>query len=181
MGQGRCESGALVAGDCKVLRNPHCSRDHRLRQRSGAEAGANSVATASEDANPDATGSPSLIVVRLFVLRGQSAFAAADFFTLWNKEQAVLAHDLVSREEVVLKPGQTTRLVSVTGGDARVLGVVAAYQEIDGATWRAIAPIAEPHATAFMVELARRAVSVQPSTREDRPDRRAKEKNKEEQ
>lgn len=135
--------------------------------------------TAREDVNPNADGSPSLIVARLFILRGQSAFATTDFFALWNGEQAVLARDLLSREELVLKPGQTTTVASVVDAEARVLGVAAAYQDIDRATWRAWAPLTEGKVNAFKIELASRAVSLQPVPKKDEPEKQPKEKQKE--
>lgn len=133
--------------------------------------------SAQEDVNPDANGSPSLIVARLFILRGQSAFATPDFFALWNSEQAVLARDLLSREELVLKPGQTTTLQNVVDAEARVLGVAAAYQDIDRATWRAWAPLTEGQVNAYKIELASRAVSLKAVPKKDEPEKPAKDKN----
>lgn len=134
--------------------------------------------TAREDVNPNADGSPSLIVTRLFILRGQGAFATTDFFALWNSEQAVLARDLISREELVLKPGQTTTVASVVDTEARILGVAAAYQDIDRATWRAWAPLAEGQVNAYKIELANRAVSLQPLPKKDEPEKQTKENKK---
>jgi type VI secretion system protein VasD len=131
--------------------------------------------SATDDVNPDANGNPSLIATRLFVLRGQSAFASAEFFTLWDKEQTVLARDLLSREELVLKPGQTMTLKSVIDNEARVLGVAAAYQDIDRATWRAMGPLKPAQVNAFKIELSRQAVSLQPLPGEEK---QADEKNK---
>lgn len=132
--------------------------------------------SAQEDVNPNANGSPSLIVTRLFILRGQSAFATADFFALWNSEQSVLARDLLSREELVLKPGQTTTLKSTVDAAARVLGVAAAYQDIDHATWRAWVLLTEGQVNAYKIELASRAVSLQALPKKNETEKPGKEK-----
>lgn len=134
--------------------------------------------SATEDVNPNTDGFPSLIVVRLFVLRGQSAFASADFFALWDTEQAVLARDLLSREELVLKPGQTMILNNIIDPDARVLGVAGAYQDIHRATWRAMAPLTEGQTNALKIELASRAVSLEVLPQQDKPEKQTKDKAK---
>jgi type VI secretion system protein VasD len=122
---------------------------------------------AAGDVNPDARGSPSVIVARLYVLRAQSAFAGADFFAIYDQEQAVLARDLLSRNEVVLEPGQSTTLKSKVDDDAKFIGVVAGYQDMNRATWRAIAPLIEGQTNVFNVELARQTVSIEPLPKED--------------
>jgi type VI secretion system protein VasD len=122
---------------------------------------------AAADVNPDARGSPSLIVARLYVLRAQSAFAGADFFAIYDQEQAVLSKDLLSRNEVVLEPGQSTTLKSKVDDDAKFVGVVAGYQDMNRATWRAIAPLTEGQTNVFNVELARQTVSIETLAKED--------------
>ena len=134
--------------------------------------------SATDDVNLDANGNPSPIVSRLFVLRGQGAFAAAEFFTIWDKEQAVLARDLLLREEVVMKPGQTTALNSVIDNEARVLGVVAAYQDIERATWRALGPLKPNQVNAYKIELSRQVVNLQPLPVKDDSGKQADEKKK---
>lgn len=93
---------------------------------------------ASEQVNPDASGRASPIVVRLFQLRDEDAFATAEFFELYGKEKEVLGESLVSRQEYVLAPGETRDLEIPLDAQARYLGVLAAYRDIRGAQWRAL-------------------------------------------
>jgi len=93
---------------------------------------------ASEQVNPDASGRSSPIVVRLFQLRADGAFAAAEFFDLYGKEKEVLGESLVSREEYVLAPGETRELEIPLNAQTRYLGVLAAYRDIRAAQWRAL-------------------------------------------
>src|SRR3546814_5877148 len=46
--------------------------------------------TAAPDVNPDASGRPSPVVVRIYQLASPTAFAAADFFQPYQQEAAVL-------------------------------------------------------------------------------------------
>lgn len=93
---------------------------------------------ASEQVNPDASGRSSPIVVRLFQLREDGAFATAEFFDLYGKEKEILGESLVSREEYVLAPGETRELEIPLNAQTRYLGVLAAYRDIRAAQWRAL-------------------------------------------
>jgi type VI secretion system protein VasD len=88
--------------------------------------------------NPDSSGRPSPVVVRLFQLRNDGEFASADFFPLYDKEKEVLGASFISREEYVLSPGETRAFELPINPDARFLGVIAAYRDIHAAHWRAL-------------------------------------------
>jgi type VI secretion system protein VasD len=92
---------------------------------------------ASADVNPDAQNRPSPIVVRVYQLKDDAAFKEADFFTLFDKEQATLAAALVSREEFELAPGEHRAFEVKLSPDARCVGVAAAYRDIRNSHWRA--------------------------------------------
>ncbi len=93
----------------------------------------------SADVNPDAQKRPSPIVVRIFQLKDDAAFKDADFFTLYDKEEATLAATLVSRIEYELAPGETRSIDYSLTPDTRFIGVIAAYRNIRDAEWRALA------------------------------------------
>ena len=61
---------------------------------------------ASDEVNPDLHGRPSPVVVRLFELKHPVAFENADFFSLYERGKESLAPDLVTSEELELRPGQ---------------------------------------------------------------------------
>jgi type VI secretion system protein VasD len=62
--------------------------------------------TASADVNPDAQNRPSPVVIRIYQLKDDAGFKGADFFVLYDKEEATLAAALVSRVEFELAPGE---------------------------------------------------------------------------
>src|SRR6185436_10305384 len=59
---------------------------------------------ASADTNPDRSGRPSPIVVRVYQLKTDAAFSGADFFALYDDDQKVLGAELITRDEYVLNP-----------------------------------------------------------------------------
>lgn len=91
---------------------------------------------ASSDVNPDAQNRASPIVVRVYQLKDDAAFKEADFFTLFDKEQATLAAALVSRVEFELAPGEHRAFDVKISPDARCVGVAAAYRDIRNSNWR---------------------------------------------
>jgi type VI secretion system protein VasD len=110
-----------------------------------AEAKAQLVVAA--DVNPDASGRPSPIVVRVFQLREDGEFAAAEFFALYDKEKEVLGQSLVSREEYVLSPGETRDLIIPLQAQTRYIGALAAFRDIRAARWRALTQAPEKKLT----------------------------------
>jgi type VI secretion system protein VasD len=95
------------------------------------------------DVNPDAAGRPSPIVVRLYQLKEEGAFNSASYFALSDKEQETLGPSLASREEYELKPGETRELVLKIPPEARYLGAVAAYRDLNNSKWKALSPAPE--------------------------------------
>jgi type VI secretion system protein VasD len=91
----------------------------------------------SADVNPDSQNRPAPIVVRVYQLKDDAAFKDADFFALYDKEQATLAAALVSREEYELAPGEHRTVDFLLPHDTRYVGVAAAYRDIRNAQWRA--------------------------------------------
>ena len=80
--------------------------------------------TAGADTNPDATGRPSPVVVRVYQLKTDASFNGADFFALFDDDQKVLGAELISRDEFVLTPAERQhhrrhRLRSRLGSSAR--------------------------------------------------------------
>jgi type VI secretion system protein VasD len=102
---------------------------------------------ASADVNPDATGRPSPIVVRIYQLKTDAAFGGADYFTLFDDEQKVLGADLITRREYVMAPAEQRVIELDIDLDARFVGVLAAFRDIRNAEWRALVPAARKDLT----------------------------------
>jgi type VI secretion system protein VasD len=95
--------------------------------------------TAEGDLNPDANGRASPVVVRVFELKNDAEFVAADFFSLYERERESLGSSLLSRQEYVLQPGERRELWLPVPRDAAYIGVVAAFRDIRSTRWRTIA------------------------------------------
>ena len=121
---------------------------------------------ARPDANPDASGRPSPIVLRLYQLKADAAFVDSDFFPLFDDDKRALGADLVSREEMELAPGEARALEVPFAPETRFIAVLGAYRDVGNARWRAIAPAPGSKGKRIHVETvaerARVTVSVTP-------------------
>jgi type VI secretion system protein VasD len=114
------------------------------------------------DVNPDAEGRASPIVVRTFQLAGTNAFEKADFFQVHDKEAALLGPDLLARDELPLAPGATQKVTIEAKPGIKFLGIIAAYRDIDNATWRADVPIPANQTTKLKVQLDKLTLTIAP-------------------
>jgi type VI secretion system protein VasD len=96
---------------------------------------------ASAQLNPSPSGRPSPLLVRVYELKTAASFNAADFMSLYQRDQAELAADLVGKEEFTLAPGETKAFAKTLSPDTRFLGVMAAYRDLEHAKWRSIVAI----------------------------------------
>lgn len=97
--------------------------------------------TATPTLNADVRSRPSPVVMRVYELAARNAFDTADFVSLYERDKETLAADLVSREEIVLQPGETRDWKKKLAPTTRFIAVVAAYREIERANWRAVQPV----------------------------------------
>lgn len=110
--------------------------------------------------NPDESGRPSPIVVRIYALRSLGKFNSADFYSLYNEDQAQLGGDMISMEEFHLTPGGQRVYARDISQDALYLGVMAAYRSLDNAVWRDSIPVPGGRTTNFAVKLGTDTVSI---------------------
>lgn len=115
---------------------------------------------AAAQVNVDTRGRATPVVVRTYVLKNASAFEAADFFSLFERDQQVLGDAVISREEVVLKPGEVRNLDVREVEAGKVVAVLAAFREVDRAVWRASAPIVANRTNQIAVSLQDNRVTV---------------------
>lgn len=104
---------------------------------------------AAREVNPDETGTPKPLRVRVLQMTGTTALSQAEFFAFDADPAKALGQELLAAEEVSLGPGGEARLTPEPKPGARFLGVVGAYFAIDRARWRAWAPVAPNTANAY--------------------------------
>lgn len=110
--------------------------------------------------NPDATGRPSPVGVKVYALATNEKFESADFFPLYETPSETLGQDLLSVETLTIRPGAAMDLDFESLGMAKYIGVVAAFQDIDNSRWRAIAVVKPDKKNKLKVSIDARAVMV---------------------
>jgi type VI secretion system protein VasD len=96
---------------------------------------------AGADVNPDDSGAPKPLRVRVLQLSSATAISQAGFFAVDADPAKALGAELLASEDVVLRPGQTASLEQDAKPGAKFLGVVGAYFAIERARWRAWVPL----------------------------------------
>lgn len=113
------------------------------------------------DMNPDTRGRASPMALRVYALKTSSAFDSADFFALFEKDTATLGGDLIKKEEVLLKPGESHPLAFVLQADAMALGILAAYRDLSRAQWRQTIPLVPGQPLNLNAVFGARAITLQ--------------------
>ena len=98
---------------------------------------------AVESVNPDGTGRPSPLLVKVFQLSAVDKFEAADYFALSDAAEATLGADLLGVESVLLAPGDRKPYEGEFDPQTRFIGVIAGFRDIHQAKWRAVVEMPE--------------------------------------
>jgi type VI secretion system protein VasD len=91
--------------------------------------------------NPSINQRPSPLLLRVYELKSPTTFNQADFMALYQADQATLGADLVAREEIMLAPGEIRPYKKSLAPETKFIGVVAAYRDLERATWRTVVPV----------------------------------------
>lgn len=119
------------------------------------------AATASKDLNPDGTGRPSPLIVRLYALRNSAAFDGADFFALYDKGEQVLAADIVTKEELMLHPGETLSVNREYPPDVQVLAIIGGFYDVEHASWRSTTPVHPGQKGTLRIDASAKSLSIE--------------------
>ncbi|MAR92481.1 MAG: type VI secretion system lipoprotein TssJ [Pseudomonadota bacterium] len=115
---------------------------------------------AGGDVNPDDSGRPSPVVVRILELKSPAVFETADFFALYQDPEQTLGADLVALEEVEFKPGDVRDFKLGLQPESGYVAIMAAYRRLEQANWRLVLPLRSGHKNAVTVLLNRRGVEL---------------------
>lgn len=99
--------------------------------------------TADADLNPDLDGRPSPVSVAILQLKSADAFAKADYFAIYDPDNATLAAEIVRREQFTVQPGGSQSLRMQLEPEVRFLGVAVAFRDIEQANWLALVPLGD--------------------------------------
>jgi len=110
--------------------------------------------------NPDIHGRPSPVVLRMYELKSLTAFNAADFFSLNDKDKEILGPDLLVRDEFFLRPGDKQEFKRKLQDGTRYVGVIAAFRDLEHAQWRSVVAVTPGRTTTLIVRVDGQKVSV---------------------
>jgi type VI secretion system protein VasD len=114
----------------------------------------------SEDVNPDMSGRPSPIVLRIYELKSLGNFEAADFYTLLENYESALGTDLVNTEQFHLSPGETQFYNHTTSAETNFVAVIAAFRKLDKSVWKDSIPIIPKKTTKLLLSLEPLSVKI---------------------
>lgn len=115
---------------------------------------------ADQEININTNGEPSPVVLRVYELKTKSAFEQASFFELLDGDSAKLGADLVAKREFEVKPGEKSSFKRDSPIDAKHIGVIAGFREIETAQWRAVIDIVPDRDNAFVIQVTALAVKI---------------------
>lgn len=95
----------------------------------------------SKDVNPDLYERASPVVVTIYELSSRTIFDTQDFFSLYEDSQSILGPDLLNKQELELQPEQKLTHTLVLNKNARYVGIVVAYRDIDKSRWRGVVEV----------------------------------------
>lgn len=88
------------------------------------------VIIASSDVNPDRSGVPSPVNLRILQLRNDTKFRSASSLALIDNPQTALGADLIAADEQMLRPGERREWNLELQANTEFLGVIAAFQNV---------------------------------------------------
>jgi type VI secretion system protein VasD len=99
--------------------------------------------TATADVNPDMQGRPSPVILHIMELNSTEQFSRLDYLGLTQPSGSALGSELLSKNRLVLQPGESKELPMELNPMTTAIGLVAGYRDIDNATWRKVVPITQ--------------------------------------
>jgi type VI secretion system protein VasD len=127
-----------------------------------AEAKIDFLAVASPLVNPSPAGVPSPIVVRLYLLNGETAFANATFRQLWEADAETLGDTMLGKAELFLDPGGVERISAELVEGTVIVAAVAGYRNFEEAKWRAMVGVQGESAMKLKADLKTLAIDLGP-------------------
>jgi type VI secretion system protein VasD len=109
---------------------------------------------AGSDQNPDPSGRPAPVAIRLFELNGNAKFERADVFALTEHEQQTLGEEGQGSEEFVLRPGETRTVTRELKKGVQFVGIAVLFRDIDRSRWRVVAPVGVSGPTKLMLQVS---------------------------
>ena len=93
---------------------------------------------AAADINPNVRNKASPVEIRIYWLSDNKKFEAANYLTLIQSDTQVLGKDMLHKEVMIVRPGQTLPYRVDINKDTVYLAAIAAFRDTRTAQWKAV-------------------------------------------
>ena len=93
-----------------------------------------------QELNQDANRQSLPVVARIYQLKDKTQFESATFNTLWKDDTQYLGQDLLSREEILIYPGDKKIIPLNRQEKAEYIAVVALFRDYKQGSWKSVVP-----------------------------------------
>jgi type VI secretion system protein VasD len=126
------------------------------------EASLDVIAVASPLVNPGPDGLPQPVVMRLYQLNGETAFANASFRQLWEADAETLGPTMLGKTELYLAPAEVQRIKANLIEGTTIIAVVVGFRNFEEAKWRAMVGLQGEKKLKLKVDLKTLSVEMGP-------------------
>ncbi|WP_185230943.1 type VI secretion system lipoprotein TssJ [Teredinibacter franksiae] len=100
------------------------------------------IVSADSDVNPDESGKPSPVFVRLYELKDTKMLDKADFLAVYERDEEVLGKDLIAKQELKrLAPGDSREEQFVLNPETQYIALYAEFFNYKNAGYKVVVPI----------------------------------------
>ena len=114
---------------------------------------------AMNDINPNVRNKASPVEIRVSWLADNKKFESADYLTLVKSDVQVLGKDMLNKEVMIVRPGQTLPYRTDINKDTVYLAVIAAFRDPRVAQWKALHRISPFRYENVRIKLEQNSVS----------------------
>ena len=112
------------------------------------------------DINPNSEGRASPLYLRIYQLKAYTVFENADFFSLFDKDDQILARELVAKEEILLKPNEKRTVFYEVADDTSAIGLLGLFMDYENDRWKAVAGVQPNKTTVIRTHVSQAGLSI---------------------
>jgi type VI secretion system VasD/TssJ family lipoprotein len=133
------------------------------------------LAVASQpNVNPDHSGRPSPLIIKMYELHGDLGFKQSDFQSLFNEPVKTLGTDLIAADELVFIPAEARSIAYEPMPETRFVGIIGGFRQMERAHWRVIVPIDPEKTNIIPLELNDTSLILITDDKEWKPEERVR-------
>lgn len=99
--------------------------------------------SAVKDINPNFSGNPSPVLLRVFQLTNDANFNKSGFTELLATDVVGLGSELIQSNDYLVQPGSIKPIQIDISKDTKYFGLVAGFMDIENASWRQLVALPE--------------------------------------